>query len=859
MAKRPPRLTAILVLRHLAEMPGRALLTLLGIAIGVSVLVAVRDTNTAIITSIESLSDRLSEGADLVVRGGEPGIPRTLVDDVNGLSGVDAAAPLITQTVVDPKNGDRLMILGVDFIGSDPFRVFKKKMVEGEGMPDPLEFANDPQGLLLPASLAQRLSKKVGDHFKLITPSGPRDFHLRGILDLPDFDTLFGGAVGIMSIDVAAQVFSRKDRVDRIDVAVKSGQSVQAVVDEAAEVLGGRAVVEGKAQQVGHLKSLTAAMLSGLTLAATAALLVGLFVVYQTMSFSVVLRRREVAVWRALGATRRRVIFILLLEAVLLSGTGALLGVPLGHGLAQLALDSVTSSISSVYVDIKPILPPLRILPSLLWVLLAVTTAVVAALRPAWKGSTTPPALAFVHAKAGGQGAAEIPQWKLAIIGSLLMAVVIPLTAVQEDRGIPLLGYLALMAVLIGANLWAPLVVTTVVRMAGPVFGWAFGIFGKMATHALLRDLGRAAGTASAFMYGLALYIGISTMVVSFEASVESWLEHSVPADISITIGSRLADMRNVAYRPEFVEALNADDDVEGVMHVRLAPIPYRGIQMMLLSMETETYFQRANPLIIEGESPIDAGRMATEKRTIISESLQRRAGLSVGDALVLTTPKGEVSFQVSHVVRDFTSDQGYAFIDRRFYLEAYDDSLVDSMDLFAKAGVDRDALAQRLSKSLGQKHGVLVTTRNERADQVRGVVRSAFGVTRALELIALLVALLGIINTLTAQILARTREMGLLRAVGASRHQVAMGVVMEALCLGLVAIFLGTAAGLGFGAIFTTVVMSGQTSWTIPMVFPWGTLAEGVVLAMATALVAGLLPARRVVRLNVLRALEYE
>jgi putative ABC transport system permease protein len=840
-------------------MPGRALLTLLGVAIGVSVLVAVRTTNTAIVTSMEALTDQLAQGADIVVRGGEPGIPRAFADEIRAVPGVAAAAPLIAQRVVDPKTNERVMILGVDFFGSDPFRVFKATLKEDEALPDPLEFANDPAGLLLAQGYAQRAGHPVGSSPTLTTATGKRPFHLRGVLKAPELADLFGGAVGVMSIDIANQVFQRGARVDRVDVAVAPGASALSVQDRLSEIFSGRAVVEGTADQVRHLKSLTAAMLSGLTLAAAAALLVGLFVVYQTMAFSVAMRRREMAIWRALGATRRRVIFILLFEAVLLAAIGALVGVPLGHGLAQLAMESVTNSIASVYVDIRPALPPLRLLPSVGWAALAIATAALAALRPAWRGANTPPALAFVHAGEGGQAASQIPRGKMALGGTALIAVVVPLTAVQEDRGVPLLGYLALCAILLGANLWAPMVVSLVARGAAPVFGWAFGIFGRLSAHALMRDLGRAAGTASAFMYGLALYIGISTMVVSFEASVESWLEHSVPADISITIGSPLADMRNVPYRPAFLENLAQDPDVQAVMQVRLAPIPYRSMQMMLLSMETELYFSRARPLVIAGDSTIDASKMATLPLAVISESLQRRAGLGVGDALVLPTPRGERSFEITQVVRDFTSDQGYAFIDRKFYLEAWGEDLVDSVDLFLKPGVQPAKFRQRLFDSLNKEHGVLVTTRTERADQVRGVVRSAFAVTRALELIALLVAMLGIINTLTAQILSRTREFGLLRAVGASRQQVAMGVVIEALCLGLVAIVLGIVAGMGFGAVFTSVIMSGQTHWSIPMVFPWGPVAEGFGLALLASLVAGLLPARRVLGLDVLRALEYE
>lgn len=826
----------------------RSALTALGIAIGAAVLVAMTLTNDAISRSFSAMGDVLGRGADVVVRGGEPGVDPALAAEVAAVPGVRAVAPLVIEQAL-LTDESRLMIIGADFFAGDPMAVFGADEGAVDGMEDPLIFANDPSGLLIAAPHAKTRQLKKGDPVEVLTSKGPYTLRVRGVIHADGLSELSGGAVGVMAIDIAKQVFSRTGRVDRIDVRLDNPSDAPAVMAKLAEKLDGRAIVERPSDRGEQLAAMTGAMTTGLTLGAFAALLVGLFVVYQTLSFAVARRRREIATWRAVGASSRRVAALILAQAFVLALTGVLVGIPLGAFLSQFSLDLVASSVSAIYTLVSPPAPELTLLAALGYAALILAAALSSALLPALRAARTPPALVFASARSTEVASRGGPVWRLAAGGLLMVLVAGEVAAWERANQLSTSGYLALALVLIGTNLCAPAVVTAVAAGFRRVYTVLFGDRGRLAADALSQDVGRASGTAAALMYGLALYIGISTLVTSFEAAIDRWIDRAVPADVAVTLGSPLADMRNVPLQTSLDQRLTDLPELERLVHVRLVPVPVGTLDVLWLSVEADRYLARARPIVLQGEDPLSPDAFVRERVCVINESLHVRAGLGVGQTVSMPTPDGAMDFRIAAVVQDFTSDQGFVLTDRRWYMQAYDDPLTDTFHLQLKPGADpvkvRDAVRARL-KDVPQ---IRVSTQEELLGQVRAVMQSAFAVTKALELIAVLIAVFGIINTMTAQVLDRRRVFGLLRAVGATGRQVAMLVVLEAVALGVSAVLLGAGAGLVFGRIFTEEVIAGQTTWQIPLLFPTGPLIEASVLAVLVAGLAGLWPARTVAK----------
>ena len=847
-------LLRLIAARHLALARGRTLLTLLGICIGVAAVVGITSLNASVLSAFNNMVESISRSSDLQVSSGEAGLPDTVLEQVRNTPGVATASPLLENTVMDPDTGDRIMVLGIDFLGSDPFRGLAEKEGGQNIVDDEMAFLNAPNAILLAGPYAQARSLKKGQKLTLVTPSGPQPFTVWGLLAPTGAAKAFGGSVGIMGMDAAQDVFGKVGRYDRLDVDVAEGQDVAVARKAIVAATGGGLTVDRPKDRGVRVGQMVFALQTGLQLTSGVALLVGMFVVFNTMAMAVLQRRRELATLRALGMARFKVTLLVAGEALLLGVLGGLLGIVVGDILARAALETVTDAIAALYVEVKPATPEISPMLALVGFLMGVFTAVAGAAKPAWEAAGISPVMVL----AGRAHAAKPPRHPalMALMGLVVAVASFPLSHMPAVRGIPVGGYAGSFLVLVGVALAGPLVLMGLRTALEPVargMGW---LMGQLAAANLVRDLGRASVTSVALMLGMSLSIGVGAMVGSFKTTMDSWLVNSVPADIFVSAGNALADQKNIPLKPELGEGLDKVPGVAQVFHVRMATLPYQDLSIQVLSLESEPYLERAHLVVREGNTEIKGDVLLKAGGVTISENLSVRKNLHPGDTLDLGTPKGVRQFPILAVAVDFTSDQGFALMDRQTYLDAFGDPLVDMFQVYLAPGAQLEAVRQELTRTLGRTHGLNVTTNRQFRDYVGGLVDNAFKITNAIQLVAVLIALLGIINTLLAAILDRTREIGVLRAVGATRSQINVMMVVEAMLLGLGAAVLATLGGTAFGYIFVDVINFQTTGWTLPFHFPVQTVLQAYVLSMAVAAIASLLPARRAGHLDIRDAL---
>lgn len=857
------RLLRLLSLPRFREHRVRTFVTLVGIALGIGVLVAVSVVNQSILKSVATTIDDVAGKADLEMTAGASGFDGDLVDRVRGLSGVDKAAVVLEQTVTnrDPRaHGQRLLVLGVDFVNADDdyFRSYGSSEIE-EIKRDPIAFLNSPHHIVLSKSVAEKLGYKLHDRIPLQTPHGKEDFEIWGFIRNEGVGRAFGGAIAVMDSGAMQVAFDRGTNIDRIDIAVRPGADVASVARAVNAAVGPGFVVDRPARRNDRVSYMLASLRNGLGLASVVALVVGLFLIYNTMSISVVQRRREFGILRALGATRQDIVALLVLEGALLGFVGSCLGVLFGVGLSKLMLSGMERTVNEMFMPVPP--AELRVSRTLLLgsVALGVLATMLAAAFPATRAARSSPVETL---RSGALVELSPPPFRL--LGRDALAIALSLAAwqllsVRPIYGLPLGATGACLGFVVSATLLSPRLVQLLQTPARLALRATGSLEGRIANENLGRDIARSSATISALMVGVAMATSFAAFVGSFESSTLQWVDQTLPADLWITSASRVAGSgAALPMTAELSPRLAALPGVEIVERARMDDLEYQGFPIKLVATEIAAAADRIRLMMLEGTQAEALAKMKSGG-VIVAENFSRRFGVHRGDKIALSVRNGTRSFDVCGVIIDYTSDVGMLMMDRAVYVDAWGDDRVDTYKLYLKPGSNPEITRNAVDRELAERYDLFVLTNREFREEIVSMLDQAFAVMHVLEAVAIVVSVLGVVNALLANVLDRIREIAVLRAVGMRRIQVARMIVFEGGLLGTMGVLGGIGLGLLIGHVMLRYVNLTQTGWYLPFRPSFWSIAETALLVGAGSLLSGWYPARYAVHLVIADALEYE
>ncbi|MET0284250.1 MAG: FtsX-like permease family protein [Polyangiales bacterium] len=847
-------------LRHLRHSPLRTALVVFGIALGVCMLSAMLATNETLGSAFADMVERVAGKADLTVAGTEAGISSTLTGEIADLDGVEHAAAMLEVVTRSPRpGGTTMLVLGVDLLGDTFFLPFAQEG-EHQVVKDPLAFVNDPSAILVSKKLAETQGLKTGDDLPLITADGTKVFKVRGLLEAEGPAASYGGQVAVMFIDAAQVSFARGYAVDRIDVVAKEGQDVSALKERIETLLAGRAKVEEPKGRTRRLVASLDAFRNGLNLMGLIALGVGTFLIYNAVSVSVAQRRREVGILRALGVTRGTAVRMFCLEGLVMALLGVAIGLPLAQYLAQFALTSVTQTVARLIVPIQPAPPAVTLPIALAGAIAGVVATLIASYLPARATNKIDPAEALRSSRATSNSTFGRP-W-IMTSAAVFFVVASPLLAAP---GTEQSGYLSSLSMMLGFALLAPLGVRGLRRLFVGVAEAGLGIPGRLALDNVERSLGRSASIVIALMLAIAMSMTVGAYAVSFEASIMQWVDDAFSADAAVTAGSPTVDRNHVAFSPALADKARAVAGVKSVNTIRNVSTVIAGKNALIETLDTRMQFneakQRGNKRkVIDGAPEIAADALYEKQRVIISGNLAHFTKLGAGDTLQIDTPSGPQNFEIYAVIVDYSSDQGFILLDRHWYEQYWDDDPLDMLEIYFQPNVDKEKVAETLRSTLGESGGMIfVSSHDSLREELRGVARALFAYAQAPELITLIVAIMGVIGTMLAAVIDRIREIGMLRAIGATQKQVTTSLVVESAFLGFTAAVCGIVAGVPQGFVFMRVVGMSSNGWHLPYHFPVETALRVASIVIVAAAVSGLLPGRRAAGMDVKEALAYE
>ncbi len=851
-------LLRLVSVRHLFGHPLRSALTLFGVAIGVATLVGIAAINRTVMDAFRSTIDTIAGKADLTVAGSESGLPEEKLEEIRKVDGVTHASGALTFIApVANSPGESLYVMGVDLLDDGYFRTYEGVDRDVGALADDLEFLNSTDRMLVSERFTEAHHLKTGDTFELITPLGKKPFVVHGQLKETGPVKAFGGSVAVMFFGSAQEAFGKGRRFDRVDVAVADPKAASAVQDRLQAAVGAEYDVDHPDRRGQSVETMLRSFQLGLNLGSAVALLVGVFLVYNTVSIGVVQRRREIGTLRALGATKAKIRLLFTLEAMLVGTLGSLLGLPLGIMVGRAAISAVADSVSSIYVRVNVHDVTIGRAELVVGLLLGIAGSVVAALRPAVVASGVQPVEALRRDVAVGAGAVKVKSWPT-YLGVALFVLAGPATLIPPPvENFSVGGYVSVFFILMGTTLLSPLLLRVLNRpFQGP--GEAvFGISGRLAADNFARAPVRTAVPVSALTIGVAMAVTVAGFVGSFQLSAQKWIEQAVPADLFVTASAKIAGVQNQQLPATLIAELEHSPGIEKVNPLRFLSHDVLGLRVFILSLIPEIYAERAQPTLIAGSVPTPEER--DRNYVTISENLARRRNLHPGDRFPIRTPTGEHQYVVGAIIIDYTSDQGVVFMDRAVYARDFKDDQVDTFHVYVKDLAHLDEVRQHITATWGRKYDLYVLSNAELRKEAYDLIGNAFQITWAMEIVAMVLALLGVINTLLAAVLDRTREIGLLRAIGADRRHVQRLFTGEAAFIGLTGGVIGTVVGAVVGYIVTKVVGVQATGWNFPFHYPFLVAAQMFVASWFCAVVAGLYPARRASSLDVVEALAYE
>jgi putative ABC transport system permease protein len=866
-------LNIALIRAHALQRPFRALLSIAGVALGVLASVGIGTANIQVLRSFEQAVTTVAGPATLEIAGHDLGVDESAITAVRAIEGVVSAAPVIEESVVvaqgEPR-GQALQILGLDLLAEVGMRGFEIPQANTEVA---LEALLAPDALYLGRQVAADWNLGVGSIVEVT--AGGRLVRLRvvGLIHNQAARSSLWDRVAIMDIAAAQLLFQSIGRLDRIELVTTPDRPLDDIVASVRAVLPPHLVVQRPAQRTKQVENMVWAFQLNLSVMSWVGLLVGMFLIYNTIAFAVAQRRREIGIYRALGMTERRVAGLFLVEAGLLGLLGGLLGGLGGVWLARILVSLVSRTITDLYAPVASggltlSMDMLAFMAVAKGVLLGTVVSMVGALGPSVEAGRT----VTVRALAPGDYEST-RQLRAGLCGwiSLVLLVVAGLCSLMGPVGdLPFFGYLATICLLGALSSLAPLCIQALGMRRPRQESKTMMLGGSLrliAADQAARHPGRNAVTVSALMVGLSIMIGVAVMVRSFRDTVEIWVDETVMADLIVAPQSWLqgkqAGQASRALPGTWRSTLSAIDGIAAVDTLRDVYVDVAGQPVALVSRDLRLHAQRSRYLMLHGDSSAALQRAAETGGVLLSEVLANRLRLHEGDKVTITTPAGPTAASVEGIFYDYATDGGKMVMDRTWYQRQWHDDRVTVFSIYLAAGADAEQVRQSIMTHVAGLDGVtvppLVIRNHELRQEILEIFDRSFLLTYVLEAIAVLVAILGIVNTLVTAVLERRREFATLRALGASTRQVERLVLWEAAYLGLIGAVLGVVGGLLLALVLIHVINKQSFGWTIQMTFPGGVILQAVGIALTAALVAGYWPARWAARQPVVEGLREE
>lgn len=843
-------------LGYLARHPWQLALALLGICIGVAVMVAVDLANEsarrAFLMSVEAVN---GEATHQVVAG-PAGIDETLYVRLRVQEGLRNIAPVV-EGYVDAGNRT-LHLLGVDLFAERDFRdyvlqgmnEFEVAAERGTDADVQLQardssaenllrrMLTERGAILLSGETAEALGATAGDSLQVQAEGRTFVAHVAAVTATDDDRGL--GELLITDIATAQLWLGQQGTLSRIDVRIEGrpGSSefaaqirrIKAALPEAAMLLPAAA----RSRSVGEMSE---AFMTNLTAMSLLALMIGIFLIYNSVSFAVLQRRSLIGVLRALGLTRAQTFRLILVEAFVLGVTGASLGLGLGFLLGEQLLVLVSQSINDLYYVVNVTSVAVSPASLLRGFTAGLGATLLAAAAPAMEAASCQPRLALSRSMLESRSGRAVP--RVALFG--VVTVVFGFVLLRASGTSLVAGLIAVFMLILGLALCIPVTVRSVSAWSAPVVSRLGGIGLRLAVSGIGASLSRTGVAVVALAVAVSATIGVSIMVDSFRGSVSEWLDNTLRSDIYVGVARGTLDPTLA----EDLVRLPGVVDHSASRRVWLEAQSGR-TRLTAVDMARESYAGT----YLENDNPERVWRAFEEEGAVlVSSSYAYRHGVAEGDELSLRTPSGVQRFPIAGIYRSYDADLDAILISRETYVSVWNDAAIGSLGIYLREDADVAEVMRRMRQLSEGRQALVISSTRDLRERSMQIFDRTFVITDVLYWLALGVAATGILGAMLALQLERARELAVYRALGMTQGQLARTILLQTAFIGLLSGLAAIPLGLMMAWVLINVINRRAFGWEMDMAVSPAVLLGAVLLAVLTATVAGLYPAWRAAR----------
>ena len=833
-------LVRLMIVRNLRRDWFLTMLSIIGVALGIGLFIGVKVASDRAVSSFES-----------EVRGMNPVMNYEIVD-ISGidfservygevLKRADNCLPVLRVNGQLPTLNETITIEGIYTV-----RVMSMLRTASAWAHDLEGFLREPDGVIVTKQLADTHSLKKGE--KMMVMAYDREYSL-SIVDVIDEPSLPGKLV-LMDIGNFQEHFGKTGYLSRIDLEADA-ETAGAV----GEILPSHLAVVSKERSLQNQKALLKSFRYNLQFVSLIAILVGLFLLYNTVFLSVIKRRTEIGILRGLGVHRKTVVLLFLAHGLLLGAIGSVVGIVFGQAAAFFSVIAVEKTISTIYSPIAISGSLITIRDILLAFGLGIAVSLGASALPAYEASKVRPSETSREGSFEGRYLRYVRRLAAAGLASIACGVMACWYDYQSmPFDFPFLAYAGILFIIAGFAFASPFFFTAVLRSIRRALGRTFGAAGQIAISDMQGNIYRFSVALMSVAISGALIIALLTLIFSFRGSLRSWIRQNISADVYVKPSSCTSNFCFFPLSPELVEIVSEFPEVDAVDRFRTLNINFFGKKIIAGFGDLKVQGRFG-----EGHPELSSAAAVQEKSIGISSYLGFRYHVKRGDTIDILTPKGREQFVVRDVFSSYSTTSGFVYLDRKWLKEFWGLDDATQIALYLREGIDINGFISRMKETVRGRFAVDIMNNDELRRKVLAIFDKTFAITYAIEAISIVVSLIGVINTLLTFVLERKREISVLRYLGGSWQQITRVLVLSAGMIGICGIILGSVMGLVMSVIFITVINKISFGWEIHFRIPYLYLFIVTAVLFLTTLMAGLIPARVARRVDPKRFISFE
>jgi len=839
-------------LRHLWRQKWQTFLLIVGILLGVGVVIAIDYSNEsskrALTLSTQSVTGKSTHQ---IVSSGL-GIPDNYFSEMKRNGVLNVASPIIEGYVkVSDFDQQALLILGIDPLLDFPFRSYYGQ--DETQLSQLFTIISEPDTAIISKELASTFEINLGDLISYQYEGKTDVLKIVGFISSNE-PVVRETVKGLIIVDIATaqEALNKVGYVDRVELILNSEKEVQLIRSN----LEPEMVLRSTSEQNFQLENMVAAFQLNLTALSLLALVVGGFLIYNTMTFSIVQRRELIGLYRSFGFFKSDIFAMIIFEALIIGVIGTFLGVVVGSLLGRGTVNLILQTINDLYFVINVKEVGLSLVSVIKGVALGIFATVLVSIPPAIEATQVTPRVA--NLRSGLEDKLKKYIGFVFLLGLFFIGLGIFFLFSPNFDNL-WWAFLATLLIVIAFAIFSALILFIFLPKFSKFVKRKFGLIPGMATRELYRSLSRTAVAVSSLMIAVAVTVGMAIMINSFRNTVTVWLKETLSGDIYISVPNQFANRSGGFISEDIVTAINQYPHIKKIdTLLTINGISDGGdIQINVISNQDIAFERIFTSISIPNQI---VWQEMQKNKILVAEPLANRLNLQVGSELPIQTPKGQVAFEVLGVFSDYTSSQGYIMVPRPIFEKYWDINGITAMSIILPESKEVEEAVQEINKLASDfDQQLLIRSNQSLRNDVLVVFDRTFAITNSLRFITTIVSFIGILSATLIILIDRRREFGILKSIGMRKSELNQLLFVETGLMGVFAGIFAIPTGIVISLILVYVINLRSFGWTIQFSVDFWSLVQGLVIAIVAAMLATIYPIRALNRLEPIQVIREE